>query len=100
MLMLRWLVRKDSVDPGGWSCIRPGQLVVPLDTHMHRLGMAMGLTGRKSADMKTALEITAGFKRFAPVDPVRYDFALTRLGIRKDMNAERFLADWAATMKA
>ena len=98
MLMLRWLVRADAVDPGGWGCIDPAWLVVPLDTHMHRLGLAMGLTGRKSADMKTALEITAGFRQLAPADPAKYDFALTRLGIRKDMNAEKFLANWTATM--
>jgi len=37
-------------------------------------------------DMRTAVEITQGFARYAPEDPVRYDFALTRPGIRKDLN--------------
>src|SRR5690606_24769058 len=42
-LFLRWMVRQDGVDPGGWS-LSPARLVVPLDTHMHRLARALGLT--------------------------------------------------------
>ncbi len=84
-LLLRWMVREDAVDPGGWRQIPPGKLVVPLDVHMHRIARALGLTSRKQADMRTALEVTAGFRRLVPEDPVRYDFVLTRLGIRKDM---------------
>lgn len=81
-LFLRWMVRSDAVDPGGWNEVRPASLVVPLDTHMHRIGLDLGLTRRKQADMQAALEITQAFKRIVPEDPVRYDFALTRLGIR------------------
>ncbi|MCK5113574.1 MAG: TIGR02757 family protein [Phycisphaerae bacterium] len=86
MLMLRWLVRKDRVDPGGWSGIDPGMLIIPLDTHMQNIGGLLGMTQRKSADMKMALEITGAFRKIIPADPVRYDFALTRLGIRDEMN--------------
>lgn len=81
-LYLRWMVRRDSVDPGGWSGVPASKLIVPLDTHMHRLCLAVGLTRRKQANMCTALEVTAAFREMAPDDPVRYDFALTRLGIR------------------
>lgn len=80
-LYFRWMVRKDNIDPGGWSEISPSKLIIPLDTHMHKFGLLHGLTSRKAGDMKTALEITNGFKKFAPNDPVKYDFALTRLGI-------------------
>ena len=90
-LFLRWMVRRDDVDPGGWDDISPSRLVVPLDTHMHRICLALGFTKRKQADMKTALEITHSFKMFIPHDPVRYDFALTRLGIRRDMDMTSFL---------
>jgi uncharacterized protein (TIGR02757 family) len=83
-LYLRWMVRRDAVDPGGWSRVRARQLVAPVDVHMHRLGRALGFTKRRQADARTALEITAALRRFAPHDPVRYDFALTRLGIRDD----------------
>jgi uncharacterized protein (TIGR02757 family) len=86
MLMLRWVVRKDRVDPGGWTGVSPSMLIVPLDTHMQKVGQILNLTKRKSADMTTALEITDAFRKIMPTDPVRYDFALTRLGIRDDMS--------------
>jgi uncharacterized protein (TIGR02757 family) len=92
-LYLRWMVRKDDVDPGGWIGVSAAQLIIPLDVHMHRVGLGLGFTNRKQADMKTALDITAGFGRIVPEDPVRYDFALTRLGIRSDENLEHFLND-------
>jgi uncharacterized protein (TIGR02757 family) len=95
-LFLRWMVRRDAVDPGGWEGVSPAQLIVPLDVHMHRICRALGLTRRAAADLRTALDITSAFRAFAPDDPVRYDFALTRLGIRPgpDANLEEFLAQW------
>jgi uncharacterized protein (TIGR02757 family) len=83
-LYLRWMVRRDAVDPGGWDRSLTPRLIVPLDTHMHRFALGHGLTARKAADLKAALEITAAFARFSPGDPVKYDFALTRPGIRKE----------------
>ncbi len=87
-LFLRWMVRSDRVDPGGWDTIASSKLIIPLDTHMYKIGHALGFTRRKQADLKTALEITKGFRKFSPEDPVRYDFALTRFGIRDDLNLE------------
>ena len=84
-LFLRWMVRCDRVDPGGWRGVCPSKLIVPLDTHMHRISRRMNMTGRKSAGAETALEVTRGFRRIAPHDPVRYDFGLTRFGIRDDI---------------
>jgi uncharacterized protein (TIGR02757 family) len=83
-LFLRWMIRRDAVDPGPWRGLPAAKLVVPLDTHLFRIGRALGLTARRSADLGTALEITRGFARLAPRDPVRYDFCLTRLGIRPE----------------
>ena len=80
-LMLRWLVRKDEVDPGGWEFIDKSKLIIPLDVHMHRIALEHGLTARKNANMRAALEITKGYAKFSPEDPTRYDFALTRPGI-------------------
>jgi uncharacterized protein (TIGR02757 family) len=91
-LFLRWMVRKDAVDPGEWNHVSPARLVVPLDTHMHRICRELGLTERRQADMKTALEITRSFKIIIPEDPVRYDFVLTRLGIRQDICREQCLS--------
>ena len=84
-LFLRWMIRHDDVDPGGWVGISPERLIVPLDTHMHKIGITLGLSRRKQADMRTALEITKGFAEILPDDPVKYDFSLTRFGIRDDM---------------
>jgi uncharacterized protein (TIGR02757 family) len=80
-LFLRWMVREDGVDPGGWYNVGPFRLVVPLDVHMYRICLALGMTERKQADMRTATEVTARFRKIVPEDPVRYDFALTRIGI-------------------
>jgi uncharacterized protein (TIGR02757 family) len=85
-LFLRWMVRCDDVDPGGWEGVSPSQLIVPLDTHMYRIAMTLGLTERKQADLRTAVEITEAFRKVSPRDPVRYDFVLTRFGIRKDLD--------------
>ncbi len=85
-LFLRWMVRKDAVDPGGWKGVSKGKLIVPLDTHMARIGQMLGFTSRKSADMKMAREITDAFGEFAPRDPVKYDFSLTRFGIREELD--------------
>lgn len=80
-LFLRWMVRKDDVDPGGWDRIPASRLIIPLDVHMHRMGIHLGLTRRRQADMRTALEITRSFRRIVPEDPVRYDFTLCRMGM-------------------
>lgn len=85
-LFLRWMVRRDEVDPGGWDGVPSSKLLVPLDTHMHRIAMTLGLTKRKQADLRTAMEITEAFRELSPGDPVRYDFVLTRFGIRKDFD--------------
>ena len=84
-LFLRWMVRSDCIDPGGWNSVLPAQLIVPLDTHMHRLARELGLTARRSCDARTALEITAAFRGVDSADPVRFDFSLTRLGIHPDL---------------
>jgi uncharacterized protein (TIGR02757 family) len=80
-LFLRWMVRRDGVDPGGWSEVSTSQLVVPLDTHTIRTGQCLGLTSRKSPGWCMAVEITAALRALDPVDPVRYDFALCHLGM-------------------
>lgn len=90
-LFLRWMVRRDEVDPGGWTCLSPSDLLVPLDVHMHRAGMALGLTSREQGDMRTVLEITEGFRELRPDDPVRYDFAMTRFGIRRELTLANLL---------
>lgn len=93
-LFLRWMIRKDEVDPGGWDDIPASKLIVPLDTHMNRFCLLSRITKRKQASMKTAHEITGYFRRIVPEDPVKYDFALTRLGIRGEPDRSLFMKEW------
>jgi len=95
LLFLRWMGRRDRVDPGAWIDLAPeprflaARLVVPVDTHMYRVGKILGFTRRAQPDLAAALEITEGFRRIAPRDPTRYDFALTRLGMSRTLDALR-----------
>jgi uncharacterized protein (TIGR02757 family) len=90
LMFLRWAGRRDELDPGFWSKgsdlklshpLRPEQLVFPLDTHTGALAQMLGLTQRKSLNWRVAEEVTAFFRTIDPHDPVRFDFALCRLGI-------------------
>jgi uncharacterized protein (TIGR02757 family) len=96
-LFLRWMVRKDDIDPGGWEGVSPERLIVPLDVHMHRLCRRLRITGRKDASMATAVEITRFFRSLEPGDPVRYDFALTRLGMDSRKDREMWFSDDSGT---
>ena len=80
-MFLRWMVRRDGCDFGLWTFVSPAQLVMPLDTHTSRICRYIGLTGYKTVTWKTALDVTENLRRFDPVDPVKYDFAVSRLGI-------------------
>ncbi len=95
-LFLRWMIRNDSIDPGGWEGIDPSVLIVPLDTHMMQISSILGFVTRKNADMKSALEITENLKTFDNKDPVRFDFSLTRLGIHPDLTYDELYNqfDW------
>jgi uncharacterized protein (TIGR02757 family) len=82
-LFLRWMVRKDKLDFGLWNEIQTSKLVIPVDTHIARICKSLKLTKRKNADWKMAEEITYNLKKFDPNDPVKYDFAICHIGIRK-----------------
>lgn len=76
-MFLRWMVRKGSpVDFGIWNMVSPAQLLVPVDTHVYTVARSLGLTSRRSADLKTSIEITGKMIEIWPEDPARGDFAL------------------------
>ncbi|NNF45093.1 MAG: TIGR02757 family protein [Phycisphaerales bacterium] len=83
-LWLRWMVRCDAVDPGGWTGVAPSQLVMPLDTHVFQIAQRRGWTRRRTPNGAAALEVTTHLRRLCPRDPLRYDFAITRPGIRRE----------------
>jgi len=81
-MYFRWMVRgPDGTDFGIWNFIYPSRLIIPVDRHIARMASLLGLSDRKNADWKMALEITENLKKLDPDDPVRFDFALTRPGI-------------------
>ena len=83
-LFLRWMVRRDTIDLGVWTQVSPSRLIVPLDTHVIRLGQCLRLTRYQSPGWRMAAEITDSLRRIDPVDPVRFDFSLCHVGM---MNA-------------
>ncbi|MCE1189028.1 MAG: TIGR02757 family protein, partial [Ignavibacteria bacterium] len=76
MLFLRWMVRKDANDFSIWNCLQPADLIIPLDTHIAKVAADLRFSKRRIVDWKTATEITNSLRRFDPLDPVKYDFAL------------------------
>jgi len=83
-LFLRWMVRRDAIDLGVWRTPAPSRLVVPLDTHVVRVGRCLRLTRRTSPGWNMAADITAALRAVDGADPVRYDFSLCHIGM---MNA-------------
>jgi len=80
-LYLRWMVRRDQLDLGVWTTVRSSQLVIPLDTHIIRVGQCLGLTSYRSPGWAMARDITNVLKRFDPIDPVKYDFSLCHVSM-------------------
>ena len=80
-LFLRWMVRRDRLDLGVWTDVAPSQLIIPLDTHVIRVGRCLRLTRYSTPGWRMAEDITACLRRFDASDPVKYDFALCHLGM-------------------
>jgi uncharacterized protein (TIGR02757 family) len=79
-MFLRWMVREDNLDLGLWKNVNKKDLLMPLDTHTFKMGQKLGLIQRKTYDFKSVIELTNTLKRFDFNDPVKYDFALYRIG--------------------
>ena len=81
-LNLRWLTRSDSIDPGGWSILKPSQLLIPCDTHILNIALHLQLINSRQPSISTAVAISARFSSICPHDPAKFDFPLTRFGLR------------------
>jgi uncharacterized protein (TIGR02757 family) len=92
-LFLRWMVRHDRVDLGVWSKIRPAQLIVPLDTHIIRIGQCLGLTRYSSPGWRMAVEITGSLRRLNPEDPAKFDFSMCHIGMMNACGFEKPFGD-------
>lgn len=82
-MYLRWMVRNDDrgVDFGMWTRISPALLSCPLDVHSGRVARELGLLSRTQDDWRAVEELDAALRRFDPLDPVKYDFALFGMGV-------------------
>ena len=98
-LFLRWMVRRDAIDLGVWSAVPASKLVVPLDTHVIRLGRCLRLTRYTSPGWRMAADITASLRRLDPDDPVRFDFSLCHLGMRNACGFGRRQGDSQCPLK-
>ncbi len=83
LMYLRWMVRSDALDMGLWKDVNTADLLLPLDTHTFKVGHKLGLLKRKTYDLKAVKEITDTLRKLDSTDPVKYDFALYRLGQEK-----------------
>ena len=92
-LFLRWMVRRDAIDLGTWTLVSPSRLIIPLDTHVIRVGRCLRLTRYSSPGWRMAAEITASLRSIDPVDPVRYDFSLCHMGMMNACGYGRAQAD-------
>ncbi|HJU45005.1 MAG TPA: TIGR02757 family protein [Vicinamibacterales bacterium] len=92
-LFLRWMVRHDRVDLGVWSKVAPGQLIVPLDTHIIRVGRCLGLTRYRSPGWRMAVEITRSLRRLNPDDPAKFDFSMCHIGMMNACGFEKAFGD-------
>jgi len=88
-LFLRWMVRADAVDRGLWTSVDKAKLIVPLDVHMGRLCRILGLYESRTICSRAAVQVTASFATIQPADPVKYDFALSRIGILESCDGRR-----------
>ena len=82
-LFLRWMVRQDDLDFGIWDKIPKSKLIIPVDTHVAKICKTLKLTTRKNVCWLMAEEITNNLKAFDAEDPVKYDFAICHIGMRK-----------------
>jgi hypothetical protein len=73
--------KRESVDLGLWQCVDRANLIVPLDVHMGWPWRILGFRNDKTISRSTALKVTRAFAQTEPTDPVKYDFALSRIGI-------------------
>ena len=98
-LFLRWMVRRDAVDLGVWSVPSPGQLIVPLDTHVIRLARCLRLTRYTSPGWRMAADITGSLRQLDPADPIRFDFSLCHVGMMQACGFGRRQGDSQCPLK-
>lgn len=87
-MYLRWMVRspEGGVDFGIWKNISPAQLYIPLDVHVLRVAHHLGILKRNKSDWLAVKELTEYLRNLDREDPVKYDFALFNMGVKKEFD--------------
>ena len=98
-LFMRWMVRRDALDLGIWTRVAPARLIVPLDTHVIRVGRCLALTRYTSPGWPMALDITRALRQLDPVDPVKYDFSVCHLGMMNACGFQQPIGDANCPLK-
>jgi len=93
------MVRLDSVDLGAWKRVKAAQLIVPLDTHIIRLGQCLRLTKYKSPGWRMAADITKSLRVLDAGDPVRFDFSICHVGMMNACGFEKKIGDANCPLK-
>lgn len=89
MLFLRWMIRPaDGIDLGLWK-LPPSLLVIPVDTHIHKLSKNLGLVSTTTVSWRAAREITETLARLDPSDPVKFDFSLCHMNMVQSCPSKR-----------
>ncbi len=97
LMWLRWMIRKDAIDPGTWQreemqdeflpAPSASRLFMPLDAHVLNWAQENGiLRGQKTPSWKSTEIVTEFFQRLDPEDPVRFDFAICHMGMSEIRN--------------
>lgn len=83
-MFLRWMVRpNDGVDFGLWNHINASQLMIPLDVHVQRVAINLGLIDSEKSNWATCEQLTEQLRLLHPSDPTIFDYALFGFGVEE-----------------
>jgi uncharacterized protein (TIGR02757 family) len=83
-MFLRWMVRpNDGVDFGLWNNINASQLMIPLDVHVQRVAINLGLIDSEKSNWATCEQLTEQLRLLHPSDPTIFDYALFGFGVEE-----------------
>ncbi|MCP4451093.1 MAG: DUF2400 domain-containing protein [Planctomycetes bacterium] len=66
---------------------------------MSRLCRLIGFHSKNQVSLDTACQVTERFAEICPEDPVKYDFALSRVGVVEQCNGQTNLRRWACELE-
>lgn len=80
LLWLRWMIRRDVIDPGPWEGFSLRILYAPVDVHVCTWAVHHALITTRAPAWRHVRLLTEIFRKIRPDDPLRYDFAIVTAG--------------------